>query len=43
MLLVTFAFLFLSVEMHGREIGFEPEGASARQPEMAPQPAGTAN
>lgn len=43
MLLVTFAFLFLSVEMHGREIGFEPEGAPARQPDMALRPAGTAD
>jgi putative MFS transporter len=43
MLLVTFAFLFLSVEMHGREIGFEPAGAPARRPEMAPRPSGTAD
>lgn len=43
MLLVTFAFLFLSVEMHGCEIGFEPEGTPVRWPEMAPRPAGTAD
>jgi len=36
MLLVTFAFLFLSIETHGREIGFEPEKAPPRRPEMAP-------
>jgi len=40
---VTFAFLFLSVEMHGREIGFEPQEARARRPEMAPRPSGTAD
>jgi hypothetical protein len=41
--MVAFAIFFLSIETHGREIGFEPERAPPRRPEMTPGRVGVAD